>query len=160
MKAAVAVVAITAQLGMLVTPASAFCGFYVAKADAKLFNKASKVVLAWDDGKAAVTMASDYEGDRKEFAVVIPVPTFIAKDQINVVAMNTIDHLDAFTAPRLVEYYDPDPCVLERFNASRDSMFAMAPVPSSAVAKVRANGVTVEASYEVGEYDVQILSAQ
>ncbi len=43
MKAAVAVVAITAQLGVLATPASAFCGFYVAKADAKLFNKASKV---------------------------------------------------------------------------------------------------------------------
>jgi hypothetical protein len=42
--------------------------------------------------------------------LVIPVPTFIARNQINVVAMNTIDHLDAFTAPRLVEYYDPDPC--------------------------------------------------
>jgi hypothetical protein len=79
MKAAVALVAIAAQFGMLVTPASAFCGFYVAKADAKLFNKASKVVLTWDDGKAAVTMASDYEGDPKEFALVIPVPTFIAK---------------------------------------------------------------------------------
>ena len=79
MKTSVAVVAITAQLGMLVTPASAFCGFYVAKADAKLFNKASKVVLAWDDGRAAVTMASDYEGDPKEFAVVIPVPTFIER---------------------------------------------------------------------------------
>jgi hypothetical protein len=26
--------------------ASAFCGFYVAKADSKLFNKSSKVVLA------------------------------------------------------------------------------------------------------------------
>ncbi len=117
MKAAVAVVAITAQLGVLATPASAFCGFYVAKADAKLFNKASKVVLAWDDGKAAVTMASDYEGDPKEFAVVIPVPTFIEKSQIGVVAMNTIDHLDAFTAPRLVEYYDPDPCVQRNYDS-------------------------------------------
>ena len=31
-------------------PAYAFCGFYVAQADGKLFNKASKVVLAWDNG--------------------------------------------------------------------------------------------------------------
>ncbi|HKW54783.1 MAG TPA: DUF2330 domain-containing protein [Stellaceae bacterium] len=158
MKTAVAVVAISAQLGVLVTPASAFCGFYVAKADAKLFNKASKVVLTWDDGKAAVTMASDYEGDPKEFAVVIPVPTFIARNQINVVAMNTIDHLDAFTAPRLVEYYDPDPCAPLRDYDTR--FLAMAPLSSSAAAKSRAQRVTVEASYEVGEYDVQILSAQ
>jgi hypothetical protein len=159
MKAAVAVVAIAAQLGALVTPASAFCGFYVAKADAKLFNKASKVVLTWDDGNAAVTMASDYEGDPKEFAVVVPVPTFIEKRQIGVVAMNTIDHLDAFTAPRLVEYYDPDPCapLLDRELRFR---FLAAPARSSAAAKERAQGVTVEASYEVGEYDVQILSAE
>ena len=110
LKTTVAVVAIVAQLGMLATPASAFCGFYVAKADSKLFNRASKVVLSWDGGKTAVTMANDYEGDPKEFAIVVPVPTFIERKQIGVVDMKTIDHLDAFTAPRLVEYYDPDPC--------------------------------------------------
>ena len=49
-------------------PASAFCGFYVAKADAKLFNKSSKVVLARDGQQTAITMASDYEGEPKEFA--------------------------------------------------------------------------------------------
>ncbi|HEX6841444.1 MAG TPA: DUF2330 domain-containing protein [Stellaceae bacterium] len=159
MKAAVAVVAITAQLGVLVTPASAFCGFYVAKADARLFNKASKVVLTWDDGKAAVTMASDYEGDPKEFAVVIPVPTFVARNQIDVVAMNTIDHLDAFTAPRLVEYYDPDPCARQFYGnmVRKEAPAAMAGMGAN---QDRAAGVTVEASYEVGEYDVQILSAQ
>ncbi len=91
-------------------PAAAFCGFYVAKADSKLFNKSSKVVLARDGETTAITMASDYEGEPKEFAVVIPVPTFIERKQIGVVEMKTIDHLDAFTAPRLVEYHDPDPC--------------------------------------------------
>ena len=159
-KAAVAVVAITAQLAVIAPPAIAFCGFYVAKADAKLFNKSSKVVLTWDDGKAAVTMASDYEGDPKEFAVVVPVPTFIARRQIDVVETSTIDHLDAFTAPRLVEYHDPDPCVMYR-----DHFFSGGMMQSMAAAETKANagrarGVTVEASYDVGEYDVQILSAQ
>ena len=37
--------------------AQAFCGFYVAKADSKLFNKASKVVLAYNKGRAVITMA-------------------------------------------------------------------------------------------------------
>ena len=52
-----------AQLAM--TPANAFCGFYVAKADAKLFNKSSKVVLARDGDQTAITMASDYEASPK-----------------------------------------------------------------------------------------------
>ncbi len=94
---------------LLAGPAAAFCGFYVAKADAKLFNKSSKVVLSRDGETTAMTMASDYEGEPKEFALVIPVPTFIERRQIGVVDMKTIDHLDAFTAPRLVEYHDPDP---------------------------------------------------
>ena len=110
LKATVAVAAILAQLAAQTGPAAAFCGFYVAKADAKLFNKSSKVVLTRDGDTTAITMASDYEGSPKEFALVIPVPTFIERKQIGVVEMKTIDHLDAFTAPRLVEYRDEDPC--------------------------------------------------
>ena len=61
------------------------CGFYVAQADSKLFNTSSKVVLARDGDQTAITMASDFEGDAKEFAVVVPVPTFIERKQIGVV---------------------------------------------------------------------------
>src|SRR5437016_10612455 len=103
-------VAAATVLAAIAGPAAAFCGFYVAKADSKLFNKSSKVVLARDGNTTAITMASDYEGEPKEFAVVIPVPTFIERKQIGVVEMKTIDHLDAYTAPRLVEYHDDDPC--------------------------------------------------
>ncbi|MEL6825584.1 MAG: DUF2330 domain-containing protein, partial [Pseudomonadota bacterium] len=53
--------------------ASAFCGFYVAKADTDLFNDASKVVLVRDDERTVITMASDYRGDVNEFAMVVPV---------------------------------------------------------------------------------------
>ena len=34
--------------------ARAFCGFYVAKADTKIFNKASQVVLAREDEKTII----------------------------------------------------------------------------------------------------------
>src|SRR5262252_9049961 len=107
-KVGVALVAILSHL--VGGPASAFCGFYVAKADSKLFNKSSKVVLTRDGSTTAITMASDYEGEPKEFAVVIPVPTFIERKQIGVVEGKTVDHLDAYSAPRLVEYSDNDPC--------------------------------------------------
>jgi hypothetical protein len=159
LKGAVAAVAILTQLGALAQPAAAFCGFYVAKADSKLFNKSSKVVLAWDDGKTAITMASDYEGDPREFAVVIPVPSFIARQQIGVIDMHMIDHLDAFTAPRLVEYHDPDPCApliaLNRLMAGAPSISQFEPAMAKAP-----RGVTVEATYDVAEYDVSILSAE
>src|SRR5215475_14273648 len=112
LKASVAMLAIALQLAAQVGPAAAFCGFYVAQADSKLFNKSSKVVLARNGNTTAITMASDYQGDAKEFALVIPVPSFIERKQIGVVEMKTIDHLDAYTAPRLVEYHDDDPCAL------------------------------------------------
>ena len=155
LKVGVALLAILSQLAA--PPASAFCGFYVAKADAKLFNKSSKVVLSRDGNRTAITMASDYEGDPKEFAVVIPVPTFIERRQIGVVDTKTIDHLDAYTAPRLVEYHDGDPC-RPIFEARRGVAMSAMPVPASAAAALR-KGVTIEASYDVGEYDVLILSA-
>ncbi len=146
-------------------PAAAFCGFYVAQADAKLFNKASKVVLTWHDGQMATTMASDYEGDAKTFAVVIPVPTFIERKQIGVVDMPVIDHLDAFTAPRLVQYFDPDPCPPPpaEYGTGTWTSVAAAPAPQAAAGPAqpeRYKGVSVEARYDVGEYDVVILAAQ
>jgi hypothetical protein len=162
-KASAALVALVALPAALAGPAAAFCGFYVVKADSKLFNKSSKVVLSRDGQTTSITMASDYAGEPKEFAVVIPVPTFIERNQIGVVETRTINHLDAFTAPRLVEYYDPDPCPVRH----DDRMAALSGLSTetrrySAARQLpeRHSGVTVEASYDVGEYDVSILSAR
>ncbi len=140
--------------------ALAFCGFYVAKADTKLFNKASQVVMVRDGDRTVLTMANDFKGDPKEFAIVIPVPTFIQREQIHVAEKALLDHLDAYSAPRLVEYFDEDPCqVMFREEAMAG---AGPPVPSSAPQDARAKslGVTIEAQYTVGEYDILILSAK
>ncbi len=152
---------ILAALAASVAPAWSFCGFYVAQADAKLFNHASKVALAWDDGQATVTMASDYEGDPKEFALVVPVPTVVAQDDIRVVESTLIDKLDAYSAPRLTEYFDPNPCqppiaMMSRMAGAAVGAMAM-PAP---MAKADGLGVTIEARYEVGIYDILILSAK
>src|SRR5256712_13880097 len=92
-----------------------FCGFYVAKADTKLFNRASQVVLVRDGDRTVMTMANDFEGEPKEFAVVIPVPTFLTREQIHVGEKALVDHLDAYSAPRLVEYFDANPCRVREF---------------------------------------------
>ncbi len=157
-------VAAIAAVGTIIigSTAQAFCGFYVARADTSLFNEASQVVLVRDGDRTVITMANDFEGDVEDFAMVIPVPTFIEREQINVADRALIEHLDAYTAPRLVEYFDPDPCAVY---ALEDRAFKSA-LPASAEAdtarRERANslGVTIEASYAVGEYDILILSAE
>jgi hypothetical protein len=141
--------------------ALAFCGFYVAKADTRLFNRASQVVLVRDGDRTVLTMANDFKGDPKEFAVVIPVPTFLRREQIHVAERALLEHLDAYSAPRLVEYYDENPCQQIRL----EKMSVPAPAAEMAAGgaaadRARSLGVTIEASYTVGEYDILILSAQ
>src|SRR5207253_586858 len=146
-------------LSVKAEPAQSFCGFYVAKADTKIFNKASQVILARQNDKTVITMVNDFRGDPKEFAVVIPVPTLVEKGQIHIGDKKIIDHLDAYTSPRLVEYFDGSPCPL---NVRRERSPVMSGAPSIASMRSRADalGVTVQAQYTVGEYDIVILSAK
>ncbi|HJS59313.1 MAG TPA: DUF2330 domain-containing protein [Vicinamibacteria bacterium] len=146
----------SALSALLSVDVHAFCGFYVAKADTKLFNKASQVALVRDGEKTVMTMANDFQGDLKEFAMVIPVPTVIQKEQVRVSEKALLDHLDAYSAPRLVEYFDEDPCRPREL----DRMVQMAaPAAGAPPPRSKSLGVTVEAQYTVGEYDILILSA-
>ncbi len=146
---------------LLLAPGSAFafCGFYVSRAETRLFNKASRVVLVRDGDRTVVTMASDFRGDPEEFAIVIPVPTFIEREQIHVTDNALLDHLDAYSAPRLVEYFDGNPCVVYARKSRAISTLDMAEEKAGREFD-RSLGVTVEAEYTVGEYDIVILSAK
>lgn len=146
------------------TPAAwAFCGFYVAKADASLFNQASQVAIARQGDRTVLTMANDYQGPVQEFALVVPVPTVITEEQVNVADNAIMERLDAFSAPRLVEYFDPDPCEVG-FPVFADGIAQLAEAPGAGRANFRGSdaalGVTVEAQFTVGEYDILILSAE
>ncbi|HEX9407928.1 MAG TPA: DUF2330 domain-containing protein, partial [Thermoanaerobaculia bacterium] len=138
--------------------AHAFCGFYVAKGDAKIFNRASQVVIVRDADRTVMTMANDFRGEPHDFAVVIPVPTVITRGQIHIVDKALIDHLDAYSAPRLVEYFDADPCRQGVYEAISPSA-PMASKTARDAARAKSLGVTIEARYTVGEYDILILSA-
>jgi hypothetical protein len=104
-------------------------------------------------------MANDFRGDPKEFAVVIPVPTFLTREQIHVGDPAQIEHLDGYTAPRLVEYFDPDPCLQDR-RAQKESGAMSALMVQADAPRPRSLGVQVEARYSVGEYEILILSAR
>jgi hypothetical protein len=141
-------------------PSHAFCGFYVARGDAKLLNKASQVLLVRDADRTVLTMASDFQGEPTEFAMVVPVPTVLRKEQIHVGDPLVLAHLDAFTAPRLVEYFDPDPCLRAERNAIGFAQDAAPSALKSMAREGKKSGVTIEARYTIGEYDILILSAK
>ena len=94
-------------------PAHAFCGFYAGKADATLFNSASQVVIARDGRHTVLSMVNDYQGPLSEFALVVPTPVVLREGQVRIVDRAVFDHLDAYSSPRLAEYFDADPCSTE-----------------------------------------------
>ena len=141
----------------------AFCGFYVAKADTKLYNQASQVVIARDGDRTILTMANDYQGDVKDFALVVPVPVVLQQEQVRVGDPKIIKRLDDFSAPRLVEYFDPDPCAGSGVGNGGDITFTgrdRLGTRLSSGASINSLGVTVEARFTVEEYEVLILSAK
>jgi hypothetical protein len=143
-------------------PSHAFCGFYVGKADAGLFNEASQVIMVRRDNRTVISMANDYKGELTDFALVVPVPTVLERRQIRIGDRKLFERIDSYSAPRLAEYFDPDPCRLPRSDAANGQIAAPAARKAAALESVRDKvlGVTVEASYTVGEYDIVILSGK
>lgn len=149
---------------LFTSDAQAFCGFYVAKADVKLSNKTSQVILVRDGELSTITMSSDFSGPVNDFAMVVPVPVVLKQSDIKVVNRIVFDQLDAYSAPRLVEYYDNDPCntyyYRDRYAAAPARAEAEMSVSLDEVKESKKYQVTIEAKYTVGEYDILILSAK
>ena len=139
----------------------AFCGFYVAKADTQLYNQASQVAIARDGNRTVLTMANDYQGEVADFAMVVPVPVVLAEEQVHVGDSKIMERLDAFSAPRLVEYFDPDPCQpMPRPMAAPTAGSMQLDANRALELRDEALGVTVESQFTMGEYDIVILSAR
>ncbi len=140
----------------------AFCGFYVAKADAKLFNNKSEVIMVRNGTKNVITMSSDFQGNLKDFAMVVPVPVVLKKEDIRVVERRLFDALNDYSAPRVVEYYDANPCGNTVVEDDMTYTWSGMAETTSKIALCSAPmdfGVTIEAQYEIEEYDILILSA-
>ena len=139
-----------------VEPAQAFCGFYVAGADAKLFNNATLVVMMRDGTKTVLSMQNNYQGPPENFAMVVPVPVVLQKQDVKTLPSTIFERVDKLAAPRLVEYWEKDPCEPEPPMEIMEAESAAAEGDGAAPAK---GGVQIEAQFEVSEYDIVILSA-
>jgi len=148
----------------LVTPhvAHAFCGFYVAGADQKMFNDATQVVLMRMGTRTVLAMQNNYKGPPEAFAMVVPVPVVLHEGDVKTLTKDVFAHVEQMGAPRLVEYWEQDPCGPgDRYEANKmASASGGAPMPETAAAPAKDLGVTIEAKFTVGEYNVLVLSAK
>jgi hypothetical protein len=151
---------IAALFAMAPQSAHAFCGFYVGKAGAELYNHASQVVLAHDGTRTVLTMSNDFQGNVTQFALVVPVPSVLKKEQVHVGDAELIKRIDGYSAPRLVEYFDANPCQ-NRVVYKKKSVvnFNDVMLEGEAADPTEKKHVKVEAAYTVGEYDIVILSS-
>ncbi len=142
--------------------ATAFCGFYVSGADTKLTNNATQVVLMRDGTRTVLSMQNNYQGPPENFAMVVPVPVVLDKDKVKTLTREQFDKIDQLDAPRLVEYWEQDPCNPHAHDKEMRVMLAGAAMPESDEGGGRKKdlGVKIEAKFSVGEYDILILSAK
>ncbi len=144
---------------LLSFPASAFCG-----GGAELFNNATQVALMRKGTRTVLSMQNDYQGPLEDFALVVPVPVVLKKEQVRTLKKQLFTKLDTLTAPRLVEYWEQDPCPK---NQGETYGYGFGGLGSKGTGSGGAGYglgmgrlVRVEAQFDVGEYEVVILSAQ
>ena len=150
-------------LAALIAPASqahAFCGFYVAGGDQQMFNDATQVVLMRKGTRTVLSMQNNYKGPPQDFAMVIPVPVVLHEKDVKTVNKDVFAHVEAMGAPRLVEYWEQDPCAPPVVDAPMAARAYGAGGGGMVKEDADKNGVTVEAQFVVGEYQIQILSAK
>jgi len=142
--------------------AHAFCGFYVGGAGREMFNNATNVVLMRVGTRTVLSMQNNYQGPAEGFAMVVPVPVVLQEANVKTLPREVFDKVDVMGAPRLVEYWEMDPCAPDY-----DYDYGMAQPTSMDSESASGSGgggddygVTIEAQFKVGEYDIVILSAK
>ena len=147
-------------IATLAPSARAFCGFYVSDSGKQLLNNATQVALMREGTRTVLSMQNDYEGPPDRFAMVVPVPVVLQKENVRTLPRELFTKLEELDAPRLVEYWEQDPCATSATDesAARWGVAAAAAAPMASVASNM--GVKIEAQFAVGEYEIVILSAE
>ncbi len=136
----------------LTARADAFCGFFIDSGGAEMFNDATQVVLMRDGTRTVLAMENTYAGPLADFAVVIPVPTVLHQSDVRTLPKSLFDKVNAMTAPRLVEYWEDDPCYPEQSHVDERDFAKHSGAPFEP-------SVKIEAQFDVDEYKIVILSA-
>jgi hypothetical protein len=150
-------------LATATSAAHAFCGFYVSGSDKKLFNDATQVVLMRQGTRTVLSMQNDFRGPLQDFAMVVPVPVVLKEREVKTLQKAVLDRIDSLGSPRLVEYWEQDPCP-PPYEAKYDRVPMAArsgrvALDGTKMERQERPTVKIEAKFDVGEYKILILSA-
>jgi len=115
-----------------------------------------------DGTRTVLSMQNDYKGPLGDFAMVIPVPVVLHAPDVKTLPKDVFDHTDALGSPRLVEYWEQDPCPVPRpvyEGVAVVTSAQLTPPPSRPEPPSPAPTVKIEARFDVAEYKILILSA-
>jgi MYXO-CTERM domain-containing protein len=150
----------------LAARADAFCGFYVGGAGAQMFNNATEVVLMRHGTTTVLSMQNNYQGPPENFAMVVPVPVVVKESQVKTLPREIFQKVDVLGAPRLVEYWEQDPCYVPPPEEPAEEMVTVTGAlreeddDGDSEKDAKEYHVKVEAKFSVGEYDIEVLSAE
>ena len=150
--------------------AAAMCGCMMPIDDTgipestQLISDATQVVMLRHGTKTIQTMQNRYEGPIENFAIVIPTPEVLTEESVKVLYPEVFANIDRVSAPRLTEYWQHDPCEQVDGFGSVDSAAGedrdVNNANGGSGAPPADPGVVVEAEFQVGEYQIQVLSAE
>src|ERR1051326_2984000 len=129
------------------TGARAFCGFYINSDGGEMFNNATQVMLMRAGTRTVLAMQNNYQGPPQDFAMVVPVPVVLHEGDVKTLPKDVFAKVDKMSSPRLVEYWEQDPCMQPRYEM--DAMGGGPPMPAPAMAMAQKSagdyGVKIEA---------------
>ena len=136
----VGVLSLLAMVSAAPREAQAFCGFYVAPGDQPLYNDASMVALMREGTRTVISMSNNYKGPASDFAMVVPVPVVLQKENVKTLPREIFSKLEALSAPRLVEYWEQDPCMPQVKEDEKAVANTAMPAPSGGGAAPTSSG--------------------
>jgi len=145
--------------------ARAFCGFYVGSSNAPLVNPATLVVLMRDGTRTVMSMRNDYQGPPEAFAMVVPVPAVLKKENVRTLPRDLFTRIDVLGSPRLVEYWEQNPCPESSDDDKEGGTGTRAKGEEGSMGNPNTKDsrrplVRIEAQFDVDEYEIVILSAE
>src|SRR5829696_989255 len=124
--------AVIATILLAARSAEAFCGFYVSPGDAPLLADATQVVLMRKGTRTVLSMQNNYKGPPSAFAMVIPVPVVLKETDVKTLPKAVFEAVERMGAPRLVEYWEQDPCNPPHHYETKTASFGGGPLPPPA----------------------------
>ena len=118
---------------------------------------AAEVAIVRDGTTTVLSVQTDYEGPPEAFVLEIPVPASVAPGDVKTVPREIFARLSALDGPRLVEYWEQDPCASYEEHSLKP---VTKPRHEAHDKPGDDSGAPVQGQFVVGQYQVSITDGR